>query len=147
MPIRYELFTFVDYGAGKGRVLMLAAEHPFRAVIGVEFSPELCEVANANLDKLSSAAVRAGRVECVCADAAAYLPPSTPLVCYFYNPFGPTVLQAVIDRLAASMREQPREIFLVYVHPEHRDVIESAGLWTVGETSDFHVVYRPRLLS
>ncbi len=144
LPIRPELFTFVDYGAGKGRVVMLAAEQPFRAVIGVEFSHELCEVANSNLQKLPAEAVRAGGVECVRADAALYVPPPTPLVCYFYNPFGPSVLKAVVDRLAASLRQQPREVFIIYVHPEHRDVIESTELWTVGEASDFHVVYYPR---
>ena len=32
---RVEAYTFVDVGAGKGRALLLAAELPFRKVIGV----------------------------------------------------------------------------------------------------------------
>jgi hypothetical protein len=31
-------FTFVDFGSGKGPVLLVAAEYPFSQVIGVEFS-------------------------------------------------------------------------------------------------------------
>ena len=41
--INYDLsrLTFVDYGAGKGRVLLLASQHPFHAVGGIEFAEEL----------------------------------------------------------------------------------------------------------
>src|SRR5689334_16447391 len=37
--IDYDLsrLTFVDYGAGKGRVLLLDSEHPFAAIGGIEF--------------------------------------------------------------------------------------------------------------
>src|SRR4051794_21977627 len=48
MGIRYEEYVFVDYGSGKGRALLLAAEFPFRRAVGVEFSPELHEAALAN---------------------------------------------------------------------------------------------------
>lgn len=41
--------TFVDLGAGKGRAMLLASELPFRRIVGVEFSPELCDVARRNL--------------------------------------------------------------------------------------------------
>jgi tRNA G46 methylase TrmB len=33
----YSQYTFIDVGSGKGRVLFVAAEYPFRKVIGVEF--------------------------------------------------------------------------------------------------------------
>src|SRR5437870_12063396 len=36
---------FLDLGAGKGRVLLIAAEYGFRKIVGVEFSPRLCEYA------------------------------------------------------------------------------------------------------
>src|SRR5690349_10766861 len=31
-------YTFVDYGSGKGRALVLAAEYGFRRVVGVEYA-------------------------------------------------------------------------------------------------------------
>jgi hypothetical protein len=39
-------FTFTDFGSGEGRVLLIAAGLPFRAVVGVEFSAELNEIAS-----------------------------------------------------------------------------------------------------
>ena len=41
--------SFVDYGAGKGRVLLLAAQHPFAAVGGIEFAEELHDDAAMNI--------------------------------------------------------------------------------------------------
>jgi hypothetical protein len=34
--------AFVDFGCGKGRVLLLAADYGYRRVTGVEFAKELC---------------------------------------------------------------------------------------------------------
>ena len=46
--------TFIDLGSGKGRAVLLASLYPFRRLIGVEFSPELTEVARLNVQAVSS---------------------------------------------------------------------------------------------
>jgi hypothetical protein len=51
----HDNFTFIDIGSGKGRVLLLAAEFPFRKIVGVEFSPELHATAQRNLTRLRAA--------------------------------------------------------------------------------------------
>ena len=55
-------FSFIDFGSGKGRVLMMAAEYPFKQVIGVELSPELNEIAKQNIARLPSARKQAGDI-------------------------------------------------------------------------------------
>ena len=44
-----DAYTFVDLGAGMGRAMLLAADYPFRAVVGVELHPTLARIARANL--------------------------------------------------------------------------------------------------
>jgi predicted RNA methylase len=53
-------FSFVDFGSGKGRVLLVASHYPFREVVGVEFSPELQKIAEGNIrsTKAPNGAVR-----------------------------------------------------------------------------------------
>ena len=46
-------FTFIDLGSGKGRVLLIAAQYPFEAVIGVEFSETLHDIAQSNICKFT----------------------------------------------------------------------------------------------
>lgn len=47
-PIIQQNSVFVDLGCGKGRTLLIASEFGFKAVRGVEFAHELCEIARRN---------------------------------------------------------------------------------------------------
>ena len=86
-------FTFVDFGSGKGRVLLVAASFPFKEVIGIEFLRELHEVALSNIARLPPDLSRAGKVSSIHCEASAFELPDSNLVCYFHNPFGPPVMQ------------------------------------------------------
>jgi hypothetical protein len=102
-------FAFVDYGSGKGRVLILAAEYPFKRIVGVEFAASLDRVARANV----AAAGADPRIELVFADAVEFDPPSEPLVLYFYNPFRAPVLEQVLARVRQSLERTPRQAYVV----------------------------------
>ena len=53
LPINdFSQYTFVDVGSGKGRMLFVAAEYPFRRVVGVEFSNQLHVEALENIKRL-----------------------------------------------------------------------------------------------
>jgi SAM-dependent methyltransferase len=87
LPVRYERFTFVDLGSGKGAVLLYAAELPFKKVIGVELSPGLHRIAERNIAGYRGKRIKCNDVESVCADAAAYALPLEPTIIFLFNPF------------------------------------------------------------
>src|SRR5690242_902248 len=68
-------FSFIDFGSGKGRVLMVASEYPFRQVIGVELSSELNEIAKQNIARFPSHRKHADHITIFCCDAAEFDPP------------------------------------------------------------------------
>lgn len=144
LPIDYSRFTFIDFGAGKGRVLMIAAELPFADVIGIEFSSELCVIADNNISRLDPKKRKASMIRCEYADVTTYLIPDCPLICYFYNPFDSVVMRTVVDRLLASLKENHRDIYIIYVNPVHRTLFDSVGYWELSDIGEFHVVYRVR---
>ena len=123
-------FSFIDFGSGKGRVLMIAAEYPFKQVIGVEFSPELNEIARQNIVRLPSSRKQAGDIVTLCCDAAEFDPPPGGLVCYFYNPFDAAVVGPIADRLAGRAAADYRTI-IIYVDPRHRDLFERTGAFKI----------------
>ena len=43
LSIDHTRFSFLDFGSGKGRVLLIACQLPFKSVIGIEFSQDLCK--------------------------------------------------------------------------------------------------------
>lgn len=127
LPIDFGRFTFVDYGSGKGKALLLASDYPFEEIIGVEFARPLHDVAARNLERYSSPAQRCRALRSQCADAVHFEPLPHPLVCFFFNPFDQDVMRAVLDRISESARRQPRDIFLVYANM--RNVREGSHLF------------------
>jgi SAM-dependent methyltransferase len=142
VDIDHRHFTFVDFGSGKGRAVLLASELPFRKVVGVEFSPELDRVARENLANFRSDQRQCAEVELVCGDALEYPLPDGPCVLYFYNPFGKEVMAGVVERVVRSFGENPREIYVLYANPTQATVWERAGCFRKLAAPENATVYR-----
>lgn len=135
-------YSFVDYGSGKGRALLLATDFPFRRIIGVEYARELHDVAEQNVKRAQGELPGAARLECVWADATRYDPPADPLVCFLYNPFDGTVMTGVLDRLRESYKASPRDILIAYLNPIHRDAVDKHPSTQMLKSTDSLVIYR-----
>ncbi len=138
--------TFVDLGCGKGRACMLAAMLGFTKVVGVDYSPALCRVAERNFDVLRARTGRRFASVVRAMDAADYAFAPDDTVVYLYNPFDAAVLSAVVARLRHSLATHPRRVWIVYQNPVWRETVESTRAFThVGDWSsggcDF-AVYR-----
>lgn len=119
--------VFIDFGCGKGRALFEAARQPFSRVIGVEFSPELVEIALRNRDIIAAKGGLNASVDLVCMDAGKYSPPAdVPLICYFYDPFDDAVMAPVADRLSALT--QP--VTIIYLEPNCVGQFRRHAGWT-----------------
>jgi SAM-dependent methyltransferase len=122
--------VFIDYGSGKGRALIMAAQYPFRRIVGVEISPELNAVARSNLDRCKGR-LRCRDIELWTGSAADFPVPPDASVVYLYNPFHGQVLRAVLMNLRASLDASPRRLRLVYNNPVHFLRIASEYPWLV----------------
>jgi hypothetical protein len=118
LPIDYKNFVFIDFGSGKGRVILMASEFPFKRIAGVEFSEELHRIAQYNILRFHSDLLKCKDMQSVCMDAVAYPLPDDCLVCYFFNPFRATIMAQVLLNIQKSFLRNPREIFIVYYDPE-----------------------------
>jgi SAM-dependent methyltransferase len=138
VTIAPEEATFVDLGAGMGRAVMLAALRPFRQVVGVEFSPALCEIARENVNRFHGGRRRCRDVRIVCRDAKDYIFPRGPLVVYLFNPFRGAVMEAVLERLAARRGD----LNVVYHTPIQRRLFNATEAFEVVYESYTWMVYR-----
>jgi precorrin-6B methylase 2 len=118
LEIRPGTDVFVDFGAGKGRVVVLAALRPFRRVVGIEFAEDFAREARANLDRVS-AKLRCPDVEIVLDDAAHFRLPDDATILHFFNPFHGEVLDAVMDEIERSVAAAPRRVTILFANPEH----------------------------
>jgi hypothetical protein len=118
--------VFVDFGAGKGLVVYQAARrYRFRRVEGVELSPDLTTIAQANIDRTRDR-LACRDVRLVTGDALALEVPDDMTVAYFYNPFGGEVFAGVLEHILASLRRNPRRLRVICLNPvEERQLLDA----------------------
>ncbi|MBL7784796.1 MAG: class I SAM-dependent methyltransferase [Chitinophagales bacterium] len=126
LPFAPQQSTFIDFGAGKGRALLLAAEWGCKRVIGVELAKELCEFAQQNIAKVAHQFPNT-QFEVVFCDATQYEIPRDAQLFYFFNPFGAGVLQQVLERIKQSVAQFPRPICILYLNPVYSQTVTEAG--------------------
>ncbi len=107
-------FTFIDYGSGKGRALFVAAQFPFRKVVGVEISASLHRAAVANLARYTGPRLQTD-IGLWCGNALDYELPAGNLVLHMYHPFGPDVLGRMLAHIKQSAGTAPRRILVPYL--------------------------------
>lgn len=131
-----EEFTLVDIGCGKGRVLMLASEHPFRRVIGLELNTDIAEVARENLRRWSEHPQACRDIDVHIGDVLEFAPPPVPTLLYMYNPFDGDLFKRWAQKLAFTIQDRIEPLYLLYTYPryeEHLAVIPGAELLWSGE--------------
>jgi SAM-dependent methyltransferase len=142
LPIRFEDYLFIDIGAGKGFVLLLASEFPFKRLIGIEYSEALTSIARTNLETYKNEARKCAEVELICADATNFIFPPEPAVLYFFNPFQGKVMDQVITNLERSLKKEPRDLCIIYTTPwERRKFRRCPEFQTIESNLDF-CIYR-----
>jgi len=146
LPVDFPKFTFVDFGSGKGRALLLASEYPFRKILGLEFSRELHDVAVANIGRFRNDAQKCPLIESRVMDFVEFEFPDEPLVLYFFDPSDEKVIGRVMKNLEQSARKHPRQVYVAYVGPRAMELTQVAGFLesVVMDTNRQFAVYRSR---
>ena len=144
VPAALQDFTFIDLGSGKGRVLLMACEHPFKRIIGMEFLPELNRVAQKNIAEYSSDRQQCRQIESICMDARNFQFPDDPLVVYLFNPFSESTFAQVLENLRRSIEHAPRPVYVAYRFTEHESLLERSDWLEKVEATEQWAVYRNR---
>jgi scyllo-inositol 2-dehydrogenase (NADP+) len=133
-----ENYTFIDLGAGKGRVVLIASRLPFRKCIGVEQNADLHAIAAGNFALWQQSGNARSPLEAVHEDALAFEFPLGPCLLYLFNPFPAEVLAQLTDRIAAAFADRPGQLDLLYVNAEFRSILDQhpgfTRLWHIPVT-------------
>ena len=121
-----ERTVFLDVGAGKGRAVMLASQHPFLRVEGIELNESLAAVAQTNLEGWAQNphAGALAPLQLHVADATRHPLPLEPTLAYLFHPFEARLLRRFVRHVEASLRAYPRPFDLVYVNAEHDSLLD-----------------------
>jgi predicted RNA methylase len=118
-------FTFIDFGAGMGRAVLLASELPFRKVVGVELNATLAGIARRNAARWRSLGRARCQVRIECRDAAEFKFPDGPCVAFLFNPFGAPVMRRLLAAMAEAFAGQGGELDVLYANNEQESVLRA----------------------
>jgi SAM-dependent methyltransferase len=141
MPIDVSKFTFVDIGSGKGKVLFMAADLPFRSILGIEYAPGLHAVALKNVANYHYKTQQCQKIEAVHADALQYGLPEGPLVLFTFNALDRPTMTRLLQKLDdAATAESERPLFIIYTNV--RTVSEVGNVFS--RLAGLRVIHRMR---
>lgn len=101
--------VFIDFGSGKGRVLMLVQKYGIKKAIGVELSPELCEIAKSNLQKVAPNF----DYQIIQSDMMKYKV-TTGDIFYFYDPCSKEVMKSCCQNILDYIQAKKKKITIIY---------------------------------
>jgi SAM-dependent methyltransferase len=142
LKIDFQEFTFIDIGSGKGRVLLMAADYPFRRILGIELLPALHRVAQENVSAYKSDSQQCFALETVCGDAREFVFPAEPILLYLFNPLPELALIEVMANLENSLRQFPRVVYLLYHNPLLEHVLAKHPAFTKIGGTPLHSLFR-----
>ena len=105
--------TFVDYGCGAGRAMILAAEAGFQAVIGIELSPHLVSLCQKNIARYQGSTTNGPQMTVRLQNAVDFVPHLEDNVFFFFKPFDRDTYQQVAVKIQASLASDPRTGYLL----------------------------------
>ena len=121
--------AFVDFGAGRGRVLLLASHYPFEQIVGAEIAQELHEDCEMNIAQYPRSLMKCRNVECRRTRATTLPIPDDPSVFFFFDPFDASVLEKVLARIARSYKRNRRAMYLVFIDTDERETVDAQGVF------------------
>jgi SAM-dependent methyltransferase len=136
--------AFVDFGCGKGRALLLAAETGFKHVVGVEFATDLCETARRNVAAFRARRPHSPPIHVKLGDAVDFRIPQDDAVFFFYNPFGKDSMRKVAANITSSLRAGPRSLVVAYRNPLHWEVFDALPMFREVARNRSFAIYRSR---
>jgi SAM-dependent methyltransferase len=121
-----KLHRFLDIGCGKGRALCIAAQHDFTSVTGVDFSKTLCLQAERNL-AITRQKIPGLDFKVINNDAFYFIIPNDVDCIFLFNPFDEVIMSGVIENILTSLLKSPRNMYIIYINPIHKDIFTAAG--------------------
>jgi len=139
VDIRRE-YTFIDYGSGKGRALLVAAGLGFRQLRGIELRKELHDQACKNFRECRN--LGPCTMESINMDAAEYELPNDKLVLFFFNPFGSEVMAKVVSKVSDSLDRSFRDVWVVLHDPTCAHLVDETPQLRLEIAQNGYRVYR-----
>jgi SAM-dependent methyltransferase len=118
--------TFLDIGCGKGRAMCVAAAFGFQQVTGIDFAKEMIDAAEKNL-LATKEQYPSLSYHLVWGDISTLEIGKQVQTVFLFNPFDEVLIKTVLQKIEASLKSYPRDLYVLYASPRHEECFFNAG--------------------
>lgn len=116
----------IDFGCGKGRALVVAADYDFLKVTGIDFARTLCNEAEMNIRKVQQN-YPLTTFKIFHDDVVNIVIDQETNCFFFFNPFNEIVMKKVLTNIIESLALSRRAMYVIYLNPQHKEIFTAAG--------------------
>jgi predicted RNA methylase len=128
--------VLLEYGAGKGRVVMwTASRFSLAGALGIDHDGSSIATARRNLATWGGLR-RCHDIAFICVDARVFDVPDEVSVVYLFNPFLGHTLVDVLAHIRASLERCPRRLRIIYLVPFMHEALVEAGFTVLASGKD-----------
>jgi SAM-dependent methyltransferase len=117
--------VLLDLGCGKGRVLAIGSEFPFREIVGVELAETLAVIAEQNMAIVRRSFPERSPIRVVNGDAGAFPLPDAALAIFLFHPFGEATMRRLAARIDEAIATRAHAVTVIYYNPVYGAVFDS----------------------
>jgi acyl carrier protein len=121
-----KVYTFVDLGCGKGRVVIIGSEFPFQDIVGIELSPKLARIAQSNVIKIHRQFPGRPSIRIIAGNALDNLLTNGKIVFYLYHPFGRELMSQLVHKIESALLSTLEHVFIVYHNPVWGSLLDAS---------------------
>ncbi|MCX2980782.1 class I SAM-dependent methyltransferase [Halieaceae bacterium IMCC14734] len=112
----YKDYSFIDFGSGKGKVLLMASRYPFTSITGVDFAGNLHAIAEKNIHRVKqNNQLQCDNIQVVLGEAEKLPLPTGKCFFFLYAPFFGAALESTLESIRASLTQSPRAAIICFI--------------------------------
>lgn len=137
----------VDFGSGKGKLLMLARNIGIKKVTGIELSKDLVNVSLKNIKSFSKKKNYSYKKDFLVIndDVLNYKIKDTQNIFFFFNPFDSNIMKKILNNIILSIKKTNRKVWIIYNNPIFDNLISSTDFFkeqlSFRYGSVFYIIY------
>jgi hypothetical protein len=130
LPKDLREYAFIDFRAGLGRAMLLAAKRNFERIVGFEHDRALFEDLQTNIAQFPRSQMVCRDVQCFRADRVGISIPEQPCVLYFASAWREELLPGILDYVVKSYNYKPRRIYLILENVDDKFALPANEVFT-----------------
>lgn len=129
LPKDLREYAFIDFRAGSGRPMLLAARYGFDRIIGFEFDEQSFDDLQMNVAHYPRSLMTCRNIDCYRGDLDGISIPDQPSVLYFQAAWREDMIPGVMDYVRETYRQSPRPLYVVLENVDDRVALEGDGIF------------------